>query len=83
MSPNLPQNSQHDTKVLVDKDDYNNGNVLTFHHPTQIDSQIGMVKVTEQEARDAGAVGCSKCFDDVQATNYQFPYKSENGEVLA
>jgi len=76
----LPSNrASSGPEVLVDEEDYEDGELFIFHDPRRVASTFDMVEIPESEAREMGAVGCSKCFRDVDCTDYPFPYKHESG----
>lgn len=62
-------------QVAVDKE----GPQLSFHHPDQIPSLIGMELISREEARERGAVMCSQCYER-NNTMYDFSY-TEGGLV--
>jgi hypothetical protein len=48
--------------------------VLSFHAVSQIPTTIDMTPVTEDAARELGAVACSHCYRDVDGVSYDFPH---------
>lgn len=50
------------------------GAYLSYHREGSLPSTVGMEAVTEQEAREGGAVQCSHCWSDQNVIQYLFPY---------
>lgn len=53
---------------------------LSYHHIPTLPNCEGLIITTEQDARDAGAVPCTKCFGG--GTQYDFPY-SDDGVLFS
>lgn len=82
MKPKTPSSNRNgDNTVVVDVDldddetlEDCEESVLSFHASSQMQSTFDMTEVTEEEARDAGAVACSECYRDVDGMSYDFQY---------
>lgn len=82
MKPRTPshrRSSENKVVVDVDLDDDEtledvDEPVLSFHAPSELQSTFDMTEVTEEEARNAGAVACSECYRDVDGMSYDFQY---------
>jgi len=54
---------------------------LSYHATQQMPTTIDMTEMTVAEAREKGAVPCSRCFSNQNCTDYPFAYKE--GGVLS
>jgi len=52
-------------------------NYLSYHHIPKLHNCDGLIVTTEQDAREAGAVPCTKCFGG--GTQYNFDYTDDGG----
>jgi hypothetical protein len=71
-----------DKRVVIDKQP-EDSDPLTFHKVGERGSEWewDVEYVTVKEAREMGAVACSKCFESEEGIQYDFPYLSKHGVV--
>lgn len=81
MQAKLPSNRKTDGPGVVvnTEEPLDDADVFSFHDPRNLCNTDGMTVVTEQRARELGAVPCGKCFREQDSVQYDFPYVRDGG----